>query len=50
MIYRIPIYVSGPLINLPVFDSVANQVLANKENLENIQFETLELIFQRTIQ
>ena len=44
MIYRIPIYVSGPLISLPVFDSVANQVLANKENLENIQFETLELI------
>lgn len=43
MIYRIPIYISGPLINLPVFKAIADKVLANKDNLENIKFETLEL-------
>ena len=43
MIYRIPIYISGPLINLPVFKAIAVKVLANKDNLENIKFETLEL-------
>ena len=41
MIYRIPIYISGPLINLPVFKTIGDKVLANKDNLENIKFETL---------
>ncbi len=43
MIYRIPIYISGPLINLPVFKTIGDKALANKDNLENIKFETLEL-------
>ncbi|MGA9213237.1 hypothetical protein [Kaistella sp.] len=44
MIYRIPIYISGIFINIPLFNKITNKVLANKDHLENIKFDTMELV------
>ena len=44
LIYRIPIYISSPLISLPLFDKISEQVLNNKDHLENLKFDTMDLI------
>lgn len=44
LIYRIPIYISSTLISLPLFDKISEQVLNNKDHLENLKFDTMELI------
>ena len=43
MNYRIPLYLTAPLISLPLFDNISRQVLENKDRLENLKFDTLEL-------
>lgn len=43
MIYRIPIYISSTLISLPFFNNITNQVIENKDHLENIRFDTMDL-------
>lgn len=43
MFYRIPIYISSTLVTLPLFDNITNQVLENKDHLENIKFDIIEL-------
>ena len=44
MIYRIPLYVSGLLINIPILKSVGEKVTANIDNPQNIKFESAELV------
>ena len=44
IIYRIPIYLSSPLINLPVFEEINQKVLGNKGHLDQIKFDTADLI------
>ena len=44
MIYRIPLYLSGLLINNPILKSVSDQVAANIDTPQNIKFEALELV------
>lgn len=43
-ISRLPIYIVAIFANNPAMERVANQVLANKENLQNLQFNPTDLI------
>ncbi len=44
IIYRIPLYISGFFVNVPILTRVAEKIEASKGNLENLKFEPLELI------
>ncbi len=44
MVYRIPLYLSGLLINNPILKSVGDKVAANIDSPQNIKFEALELV------
>lgn len=44
MIYRIPLYLSALLIDMPILKSVGDKVAANIDSPQNIKFEALELV------
>lgn len=44
LIYRIPLYISGFFVNVPILNRVAEKIEASKDNLQNLKFDPLELI------
>ena len=44
MVYRIPLYLSALLIDMPILKSVGDKVAANIDSPQNIKFEALELV------
>ncbi len=44
LVSRLPIYLTATFVNNPAMEKVANQVLENKDNLQNFQFNPTDLV------